>query len=132
MRPAERRKIPDTCSVLLLVHRIPFPPDKGDKIRSYHLVRHLSARYRVHLGAFVDDPADLAHEAALRTMCTDVRLFPVEPNWRKLASVIGLLTGEPLSVRFYRDRRVSAWIDDLQARERVGYFNGVDTVHFDP
>ncbi len=103
-------------NVLLLVHRIPFPPDKGDKIRSYHLLRHLAGRYRVHLGAFVDDPADLAHETALRALCPEVRLFPVEPRLRKLASLVGLLTGEPLSVRFYRDRRVSEWIDDLRAR----------------
>ena len=45
-------------SVLFLVHRIPYPPNKGDKIRSYHLLRYLSGRYRVFLGAFVDDPFD--------------------------------------------------------------------------
>jgi len=40
--------------LLFLAHRIPFPPNKGDKIRSFHLLRHLSKRYAVHLGAFVD------------------------------------------------------------------------------
>ena len=44
--------------LLFLAHRIPFPPNKGDKIRSFHLLRHLSARYQIHLGAFVDDPDD--------------------------------------------------------------------------
>lgn len=112
-------KHPGARTVLLLTHRIPFPPDKGDKIRSYHLLRHLAGRYRVHLGAFVDDAADLAHEAALRAICPDVRLFPVDPPMRKLASLIGLLTGEPLSVRFYRDRRVREWVGALRAQERV-------------
>ena len=41
---------------LLLTHRIPYPPNKGDKIRSYHLLRHLARDWRVHLGCFVDDP----------------------------------------------------------------------------
>ena len=41
--------------LLYLVHRIPYPPTKGDKVRSYHLLRYLCTRYRVHLGAFVDD-----------------------------------------------------------------------------
>ncbi|MCL4182511.1 MAG: TIGR03087 family PEP-CTERM/XrtA system glycosyltransferase [Burkholderiaceae bacterium] len=108
-----------TPNVLLLVHRIPFPPDKGDKIRSHHLLKHLAARYRVHLGAFVDDPADLAHETALRAICPDVRLFRIDPRARKLASLAGLLTGEPLSVRFYHDRRVDQWIEALRARERL-------------
>jgi sugar transferase (PEP-CTERM/EpsH1 system associated) len=44
--------------VLFLAHRLPFPPDKGDKIRSYHLLRHLADRYAVHLGCFIDDPND--------------------------------------------------------------------------
>lgn len=106
-------------TVLLLVHRIPFPPDKGDKIRSYHLLRHLAARYRVYLGAFVDDAPDLAHEPTLRDLCAEVRLFPIEPRVRRLASLIGLATGEPLSVRFYRDRRVREWVEDLRTRERL-------------
>ena len=106
------------CNLLMLVHRIPFPPDKGDKIRSYHLLRHLAARHRVHLGAFVDDPADLVHESALRAICPDLRLFPIDPRKRKLASLLGLLTGDALSVRYYRDPRVSDWIASLRARER--------------
>ena len=45
-------------SVLFLCHRLPWPPDKGDKIRSYRIFRRLAERYRVYLGTFVDDPAD--------------------------------------------------------------------------
>ncbi|HKO67330.1 MAG TPA: sugar transferase, partial [Burkholderiaceae bacterium] len=40
--------------ILLLVHRIPYPPNKGDKIVSHHLLRYLAARYHVHLGTFID------------------------------------------------------------------------------
>ena len=43
---------------LLLTHRIPYPPDKGDKIRSLRLLRYLAERYEVALGSFVDDPDD--------------------------------------------------------------------------
>ena len=44
--------------ILYLVHRLPYPPNKGDKVRSYHLLRHLAARHRVFLGTFIDDPDD--------------------------------------------------------------------------
>ena len=43
--------------LLFLVHRIPFPPNKGDKVRSFHLLEFLASRYRIHLGTFVDSPA---------------------------------------------------------------------------
>ena len=46
------------ANILLLVHRLPYPPNKGDKVRSYHLLRHLLQRHRVFLGTFIDDPDD--------------------------------------------------------------------------
>ena len=54
--------------LLFLAHRIPYPPNKGDKIRSWHLLRHLAERYRVHLGCFVDDAQDHRHEPVLRDL----------------------------------------------------------------
>ncbi|HZF44280.1 MAG TPA: TIGR03087 family PEP-CTERM/XrtA system glycosyltransferase [Sphingomonadaceae bacterium] len=52
--------------VLFLAHRIPFPPDRGDKIRSFHLLQNLCRVARVHVATFADDAADAAHEAGLR------------------------------------------------------------------
>ena len=46
------------ANLLYLVHRLPYPPNKGDKVRSYHLLQHLLARHRVFLGTFIDDPED--------------------------------------------------------------------------
>ena len=51
--------------ILFLAHRIPFPPDRGDKIRSWHLLKALGQLARVHLACFADDAADAAHLPAL-------------------------------------------------------------------
>ena len=76
--------------LLFLAHRIPYPPDKGDKIRSWHLLRHLAARYRVHLGCFVDDAQDHQHEPVLRDLCAELSFRAAEPeDWRKLAACAG-------------------------------------------
>ena len=47
--------------LLFLAHRVPYPPDKGEKIRAYHALIHLAQRFKVHLGCFADDPDDLNH-----------------------------------------------------------------------
>lgn len=52
--------------LLFLAHRIPFPPDRGDKIRSWHVLQHLGRHATVHLACFADDGADAAHLPALR------------------------------------------------------------------
>ncbi len=95
--------------LLFLAHRIPYPPNKGDKIRSFHLLRHLSACYRIYLGAFVDDPDDWQHQDTLRQWCEEVKLLPLHPRRAKLASLAGLLTGEALTLPYYRNGALARW-----------------------
>jgi sugar transferase (PEP-CTERM/EpsH1 system associated) len=105
--------------LLFLAHRIPFPPNKGDKIRSFHLLRHLSQRYTIHLGAFVDDPDDWQYQDALKPYCASVKLLPLNPRRAKLASLTGLLSGEALSLPYYRNRELGRWAAGLAATGKV-------------
>lgn len=107
--------------LLFLSHRIPFPPNKGDKIRSYHLLRFLAQRYTVHLGTFVDDPADWQHLDTVRALCPggEVCVRPLPRRIATLRSATGLLTGQALTLPFYRDAGLRAWVDDLVARRPV-------------
>lgn len=103
--------------LLYLVHRIPYPPNKGDKIRSFHLLKHLGKQYRVHVGAFVDDKADWAYAEVVKKLAGgEVCLLPLHPKWATLKSATGLLSGEPLTLPYYRDRRMQRWVDALLER----------------
>ena len=102
--------------ILFLAHRIPYPPDKGDKIRSYHLLRALAAQHEVHLGTFVDDPADWAHVETVRRLCRETCIRPLSTRNARLRSAGGLLTGEPLTMAYYRDRALRGWVQCLAAR----------------
>ncbi len=102
--------------LLFLVHRIPFPPNKGDKIRSFNLLKHLAKTYRVHVGAFVDDPADWRYQDELEAICGEVCLLNLKPGQRKLKSLKGLLTGESLTVPYYASQAMQDWVDHLLAR----------------
>lgn len=53
-------------NILFLCHRIPFPLNKGEKIRADHMVTHLAKKHTIHRGVFVDDPADMRHTGILR------------------------------------------------------------------
>jgi len=110
-----RLPLPETAragrpELLLLVHRIPYPPNKGDKIRSFHLLRHLSAHYRIHLGAFVDDPADWRHREAVAAWCASLQLLPLPPRRARLRSLAGLRRGVPLTLPYYRDPAMARWV----------------------
>ncbi len=98
-------------SLLMLCHRIPFPPDKGDKIRSYHLLREVSQDHAVVLGAFVDDESDWRYRQALEAICEAVYLHPLSPRMAKLKSLKGLLDGRPLSLPYYHSTAFSSWVE---------------------
>jgi len=103
-------RAPAEGAVLLLCHRVPYPPDKGDKIRSYRWLTGLAERYRVYLGAFIDDPADWAHAERLQPYCAELCLLPLVPLRAKLRGLPALLRAESLTSGYYRDRRMSAWV----------------------
>ncbi|MGM9479714.1 TIGR03087 family PEP-CTERM/XrtA system glycosyltransferase [Roseateles sp. NT4] len=114
--------------ILYLVHRLPYPPNKGDKVRSYHLLKHLAARHEVHLGTFIDDPDDEQHLPRVQALCKSMHAARLSPRSAKLLSLRGLLSGEALSLPYYRDAGLQAWVEETARRvgfDAVVVFSGV-------
>jgi sugar transferase (PEP-CTERM/EpsH1 system associated) len=107
--------------ILFLAHRIPYPPDKGDKIRAYNVLRHLAERYRVHLATFIDAPEDVAHVRRLESICASVTWLPLSPRRARLRSLAGLLNGAPLTQFYFGDRRLRAAVAQLAAAHRPAF-----------
>ncbi|HUG79351.1 MAG TPA: TIGR03087 family PEP-CTERM/XrtA system glycosyltransferase [Burkholderiales bacterium] len=106
-------------SLLFLAHRLPYPPNKGDKVRSCHFFKHLASRYRVFLGTFIDDPADWQHLDAVRRLCADAHIEGIAPRWRRARSATALLRGEPLTLAYFRSRALQQWVRRIVQQERV-------------
>jgi sugar transferase (PEP-CTERM/EpsH1 system associated) len=104
--------------ILFLAHRLPFPPDKGDKIRAFHILRHLTQTHEVWLGAGADDPADLARFDPAEARCRDVCIAPLNPARRAINMLGGLAAGAPLSVARFRHPRLERWIDHVLTQVR--------------
>ena len=106
-------------NVLFLVHRIPFPPNKGDKIRSFHILKYLAERHRVFLGAFVDDPEDWRHADEVGRYCADLCLLSLPPLQAKIRCLRGFLSGQALSLPYYRDKRMAEWTGRMIAENAI-------------
>ena len=107
------------ANLLYLVHRLPYPPNKGDKVRSYHLLRHLVSQHRVFLGTFIDDPEDQVHVDTLRAMCAGLHVAQLHPRRARIASLAGLLDGQALTLHYYRDAGLRRWVDQVLASEQI-------------
>ncbi len=101
--------------LLFLAHRVPFPPDRGDKIRSFHVLRYLGARMRVHLVAFADDPADLDPPAAFTDMLASCTILPRGKSQAR-AGLEALATGKPVSLTAFAAPAMQAAVDRILPR----------------
>jgi sugar transferase (PEP-CTERM/EpsH1 system associated) len=121
--------------LLLLIHRIPYPPNKGDKIRSYHLLKHLAKHYRVHLATFVDDPDDWQYVPHVEALCASSHFARMNPLLARVKSLQGLVKNRSLSLEYYRDAGLDAWVKRTVAAhgiERVLVFSSAMAQYADP
>ena len=107
------------ANILYLVHRLPFPPNKGDKVRSYHLLKHLAQRHKIFLGTFVDDPDDERYLPDVQALCADLKAVKLNPKLARIRSLNGLLAGDPLTLRYYRDAVLQEWVDRTIRQRRI-------------
>ncbi len=109
--------------VLYLTHRVPFPPNKGDRIRNYHVLRELAKRGRVWLACLADGPVPDATRAALAGLCERVEIVPVSGKRRWLRAGGSALLGRSLTEGAFRepalDAVVEAWVPDADFRTAV-------------
>lgn len=114
--------------LLYLVHRLPFPPNKGDKISSNNMLNYFSGRWRVHLGTFVDDPEDWQYVNVVKEKCEDSCIVGLPARKRLTGSISGLLTGQALSLSYYGNAELQNWVRASIEREcpdAVLVFSGV-------
>ncbi len=106
--------------LLFLCHRIPYPPDKGDKIRAWHMLRHLAQTHRVHLGCLADDPADLAHLPMLRALCASVACPAIDKRRQRIRALARLRPGRPLTLDYFHHAGLQDWVRQTLRREPIG------------
>ncbi|HZF16077.1 MAG TPA: TIGR03087 family PEP-CTERM/XrtA system glycosyltransferase [Steroidobacteraceae bacterium] len=106
-------------AVLMLAHRIPLPPNKGDRIRSFHWLQALRRRYDVYVGTFTDAPEDRVHEAELNRQCAGCYVGHLRPWSRRVLSLTALLKGEALTIAYYRHGGLGRWVAELMRAKRI-------------
>lgn len=98
-------------NILFIVHRIPYPPNKGDKIRSFHEIRHLSKNHNLYLAFLIDNKDDLAYLEDLRQYCVAFDYDIINPKWKKFKTLPYLFTDKPLSIPYFYSKRLQMAVD---------------------
>ncbi len=106
--------------ILFLAHRIPWPADRGDKIRSHNILKRLTEFAPVHVGAFADDDRDMGFIAEMKKHLASVHAeIRTKPQWR--AGLEALMHKQPISVSSFASSSMQGWVNDLLATGRISH-----------
>ena len=107
------------AEILFLAHRVPFPPNRGDKIRAHHLLKALTAITPVHVGCLSESDEDRAGLADLAQIaashCAPTRAKPLV-----LAGLEAVAQGKPVSLTAFHSRRLEGWVREIIAKRPIG------------
>src|SRR5690606_23708468 len=99
-------------NVVFLSQRVPHPPDRGDRISTFHLLRHFrESGARVRVGCLAEDDRDLEAVAAVRSLVAEICAPRIRRRRRKIACLRGLLTGDPLTLPYFDHPELHAAVD---------------------
>ncbi len=97
--------------LLYLCHRIPFPPNKGDKITTFNILKFLNKHYEVYLGCFIDDPNDKQYTEKVAKLCKQCFFVDLNPTLAKLKGLTAFGRGEPITLPYYRSSKMQNWVN---------------------
>ncbi len=108
--------------ILYLVHRLPYPPDKGDRIRAFHILKHLARQGPVHLATLADEPISNEARATLAEICESLAIIP-QSSTRPFRMLWSLATGRTASEGAFDSRAlrqiVESWCRTHRYRDCV-------------
>jgi sugar transferase (PEP-CTERM/EpsH1 system associated) len=97
-------------ALLFLSQRLPFPPNKGEKITSFNMIRHLGQRFAVHIGTFVDTQEDVSEIEKLRPYCASLHVGRISKPWAWGPAALRWLGGAPLSFALFRGAGLKSYV----------------------
>jgi hypothetical protein len=104
--------------ILFLSQRVPYPPNRGDRITTYHEIRVLARRHEVHVAALAESEAEASGVEALRRICPTVDVA-ILPKWRsKVQAATLAISPLPLTLPFYFSPELAAKVAWRLATER--------------
>ncbi|GAB4532287.1 MAG: TIGR03087 family PEP-CTERM/XrtA system glycosyltransferase [Anaerolineales bacterium] len=104
--------------LLALTARLPYPPDRGDRLRAYHFLRTLSREHEITLLSFIAAEEERANIPPLQEICARVEVVHL-PAWRSALNVaLHLWRPDPLQVLYYRSAAMQSLVARTLAESR--------------
>lgn len=99
--------------LLVVLSRMPYPLEKGDKLRAYHLVKRLAKHNEVYLFCLSDQRTKPEHEEHLRGFCKHLQVVHI-PWWRIILRMVGApFSRLPFQVSYFHHGHAQRAFDEV-------------------
>ena len=88
--------------LLYIAHRLPYPPDKGERLRAYHQIRALADEYEITLLALLHHPDEARHKAGLEPFCRRIVTSPAGGRMGLVRGALGFAAGRSVTQGYFR------------------------------
>lgn len=99
--------------ILFIAHKMPYPPNKGEKVRAFNIIRHLSRSHEICLVSLCGGKDDRKYEGELKKFCKEVHLFAWEPFLAGVRAGLCLLLGIPATLGYFYSSGMKKKIGEL-------------------
>jgi polysaccharide biosynthesis protein PslH len=105
--------------IVYLSHCVPWPPDKGDRIRAFHALCTLVQHHDVHVACFARNEREAAVRSALQRRCASVYIEPLPTvlNFARAATLFTL--GRCFITSFYQSQNMRSHVDALMHNTQI-------------
>lgn len=104
--------------VLLLTHRLPYPPNRGDRIRAFHMLQFLSEHADVSLASVADESWEPSHKQVLSRLCNQLAIERLPPRGRWLRAAVSLGLGRSATVGAFSSVKLKNTIADWTSKTK--------------
>ena len=97
--------------IIYVCHRIPYPPNKGDKIRSFNFLRILSSSFEIYCAFLIDNKNDIRFIKEIQKYAKETAWDFIDSRLKKITGLASLLGGKPISLNYFRSKKLQSSID---------------------
>lgn len=106
-------------NILFLAHRIPYPPSRGDKVRSYNILKRLAAKNKVYVHCFIDDKNDKQYLPKLQKSCASVNTVYLSKTQAFANVALNFFSKQPWSLKYFYSKRFKEAINETLKKNNI-------------
>lgn len=97
--------------ILFITSRLPYPPNRGDRLRAFNFIRSIHRQHEVHLISFISSKVELNHIPKLNQYCAEIKILEKKPLQSVISVLLNFWRSEPLQTLYYRSSRMQHIVD---------------------